>query len=161
MKLVDRRAIALTALGVTLSITGACGADPDDGAAPAALAFEAVTTSPSSPSSSPSSSSRPSSSPPSSSTSETSISAFTPETLEGMLATEGGRALLIASIEAEAGIGPEAAECLLDSTPLEILADAAAAFLAGEGEGRLFPAEQLSNLGPILDSCGVDAQSIE
>lgn len=78
---------------------------------------------------------------------------------EGMLETDSGRSLLIGSIASETGLEPEAAECLLDAIPLEILVDAAGSFLGGEGDGSFFPADQMEALAPLLDSCGIDADA--
>lgn len=75
---------------------------------------------------------------------------------ESMLETESGRSLLVGSIAGETGLEPEAAECLLEAIPVEMLLEAAASFLGGEGDGSLFPADQMDTITPLLDSCGID-----
>ncbi len=83
-------------------------------------------------------------------------SQLTPEMFEGMLETDAGRSLLISSIAGEVGIDPEEAGCLLDAIPVEILVEAAGSFLGGEVDGVLFAPEQVAQLTPLLDSCGID-----
>lgn len=88
---------------------------------------------------------------------EVAAPALSAEMFEGMLETESGRALLSSSIASETGLEPEAAECLLNVIPMEIIVEAAGSFLSGEADVSFFPEDQMETLAPLLDSCNIDA----
>jgi hypothetical protein len=85
---------------------------------------------------------------------------ITAEMLEGMLATDEGRALLVSGIGNEVGLSPDEADCLIEGVPVEALVAAASAFL-GDGEaGGPFSDEQLRELAPVLELCEISPESL-
>ena len=149
MKHIDRPLLTLAALVASFGLLAACGSSDDDAASPSTLAFEATTTTASETSGA--------SDPATDETDESAPAApeLTAEMFESMLETENGRALLVGSIAAETGLDTDAADCLLDAIPLETLVEAAGSFLGGEGEGGLFPVDQMAEVAPVLESCGI------
>ena len=153
MRFVDRQPIIWTALGITLGVVAAaCGSPAAEEASPSTLPFVEVTTSVVDPTST-------TQAPQEQPTSEVAAPEFTIDMLERMLATESGRDLLVSSIASEGDLEPEQAECLLDAMPRDMLVDAAGSWLGGDGDPALFSDEQLAEAFPILDSCGIDAES--
>ena len=154
MKFIDRPLLVLAAISASVGLLTACGSADEDAASPSTLAFEEIATSVvESPTTS-------------TSTSEPADAAapaapeLTAEMFESMLETENGRALLVGSISAETGLDADAAECLLDAIPLETLVEAAGSFMGGEGEGGLFSADQMADVAPLLESCGIAADAL-
>lgn len=146
VKHIERRRRALSFGIASLVLLAACGSGSDGDASPSSLPFEETTTSVAVSTSVPDTSA------------ETGAPAagLSAEMFEGMLETDSGRSLLVGSIASETGLEPEAAECLLDAIPLDILVDAAGSFLSGEGDGSFFPADQMETIAPLLDSCNID-----
>ena len=153
MRYVHRRVIVPGALGVMLGAAAACSAPPTSDAAPAALPFEDVTTTTLDTSSTIAAL-------PDEVPQDTPGPALTVEMFDSMLATENGRAMLVASIAAEGNLESEAAECLLDEMPREMLVEAAGSWLGGGGDAGLFSAEQVAEIVPVLERCGIDPGSL-
>lgn len=146
----------LGVITATFGLLAGCGAPSDESASPSSLPFEEPTTTAAE-------SPAPSSPSPSPDTADEAADAeppLTAEMFEGMLETEAGRSLLIASIAGETGVDPEAAECLLDAIPPETLVEAAESFLGGETDAGFFSAEQAAEMAPLLDSCGIAVESL-
>ncbi|MGI9614042.1 MAG: hypothetical protein ACR2QO_14125 [Acidimicrobiales bacterium] len=141
------------ALGITLGVTAAaCGSPAADEASPSTLPFVEVAQTAVDPTST-------TQAPREQTTSEVAAPEFTVDVFESMLATESGRALLVSSIASEGDLEPNEAECLLDAMPREMLVEAAGSWLGGDGDTALFSDEQLAEVLPILESCGIHAES--
>lgn len=85
---------------------------------------------------------------------------FSADMFESMLATEGGRALLVSSMAAETSMTPQAAACLLDVIPPELLVEAAGSFLGGSVDAGLFPEDRMDEVLPLLESCDIPLESL-
>ncbi len=145
-----KRRVILSSFSAIVCISAGCGSGGGDEAAPSTLPMDEVTTTTAEV-------------PTTVATSETTAAEMPEidaEMFEGMLATENGRALVASGIAAETGLELDAAECLLDAIPVEMLVEAAGSFLGGSAEGGLFPAEQMADISPLLDSCGIAAESL-
>lgn len=138
----------------------ACGTGTGDGASPSSLPFVDTTTSVAEATSTIESAAPAESTAPVDSAPQAAPPQLTAEMFEGMLETESGRALLIGSIAAEANLETEQASCLIDAVPIDILVEAAGAYLGGSGQEGFFDAAQMQEIDPILDSCGVSADAL-
>lgn len=156
MKHIEQRLIVLSVASALFGLLAACGAGSDDSAAPSSLPFAETTTSVAD---SPVTSE---STPDEAGETEIVTPELTVEMFESMLETNSGRALMIGSIAAETNLEPEAAECLLDAIPLEMLVEAAGSFLGGGGDtdGGFFPADQAADIAPLLESCDIATDAL-
>jgi len=147
------RAAAVVGL---LGLLTACGSSAGDSAAPSTLALDTPATS--FVEEAPSETTPTTDAPAQPAAGELQI---TSEMFVSMLETEAGRSLIASSVADEIGIETQAAECLLGVIPVELLADAAGSFLSGaEPDPSLFSAEQIAELNPMLESCGVDPDAL-
>jgi len=149
VKHIEQRTIALAVALACSGLLASCGAGRDDSATPSSLPFEETATSVSDSPATPTSA-------PAISTETTGVEPqLSVEMFEGMLETEAGRGLLSSSIASELGIESDAAECLLDTIPVETMVEAAGSFLGGETDGGFFSSGQAEGIAPLLESCGI------
>lgn len=142
---------AVCAIGV-LGLAG-CTTSADEGGQPEAVAFN------DSSSATTSSTMGPESAAPT--TEEESLSdgpslEISAEMLEGMLASEAGRGLIVQGLADETGVSTEEANCLVDSLGPAELAGAATSFMGGAATE--FSPEQAESIGVAAESCGLSAE---
>lgn len=134
-----------------LGLLSACGAGDGETAAPSSLPLDATPTTEMEAA-------------PASTTSTTAPVELelTAEMFESMLASEGGRSLLASSISNETSLTTEEAECLLDAIPVEVLLEAADAFLGPNSNATpgLFSASQVDAVAPILEACNIASDAL-
>lgn len=87
---------------------------------------------------------------------------LTAEMFESMLETDGGRNLLIGGITAETNLTTDEATCLLHAIPIDVLVEAAGAFLGPDSEANdtFFSVDQAADVTPLLESCNIAAEDL-